>query len=82
MEPGPTVRGGEAVHEQPRRAGMILVRTRPEDALFVGDTVVSDARVVGQAACAGYPQLVEHVARLVGETDWAAETLGQFPQDL
>src|ERR1051325_7288534 len=51
------------VFEQPRRAGMIERRTRPEDAVVRFDLLVRDAEVIGDAALRRDAQLVENLAR-------------------
>jgi hypothetical protein len=48
--------------EQPRRP-RLLARAGPEDAHLPVDLLVGDARVVGDAAAGGFPQLLEDVAR-------------------
>ena len=48
--------------EEPRRAGVRGVGTRPEDAVFLADALVGDAVVIGRAAGSGAAQLVEDIA--------------------
>ena len=72
----------EGVEEQPRRAGVLGRRARPEDAALGVDLGVGDPRVVGRRAPGGAGQLVEHVfRRAVGEVAALAEALGQADQD-
>src|SRR5690606_33248588 len=49
--------------EQARRAGVVLVVARPEDAELPLDLLVGDAPVVDHAAARGSAQLVEDLAR-------------------
>ena len=73
MESGPAVRGRETLGEHPRRAGVLDVGARPEDTLLRVDPLVGDAGVVGDAAGAGPPQLVEDDPRIVREVLAPAE---------
>ena len=58
-EVGAPVRGGEAVEEHARGAGVVLGRARPEELLAGGQAFVGDPGVVGDPAGAGPPQLGE-----------------------
>src|SRR5262249_42491823 len=49
--------------EETRRAGMVLGRAGPEDAVLPLDALPGDAGIVGDAARGRQPQLVEDLAR-------------------
>src|SRR5439155_10207086 len=66
MEAGTAAGGGEAAGEEAGRAGVVLGRAGPEDAVLGGDLLVGDAGVVGGSAGAGAAQLFEDGAG-VGE---------------
>src|SRR5581483_1978037 len=71
-----------AALEEPRRAGMIRVRARPEDPLLALDPLPADARVVGAAAGREATQLLEDRARPgEGEEVADAEALGDVAHD-
>ena len=83
VEARPARRVGEALGEQPRRAGVLLARARPEHALLSRRFVVGDAAVVGRAAGGGAAELVEHALGVCERELLAvAEALGEFAQDV
>ena len=55
-------RCGKGFGEQARRSRMIECRTRPEDAVFGGDSLVGDPRIVRRSAFGRATELGEHLA--------------------
>ena len=71
-----------AVLEQPRRAGVVLRRARPENPHLVLHALPGDAGVVGRPARAGAPQLVEDLLVVAeGEQVPRAQAARQLQQD-
>ena len=82
-EPGPAVRGGEPVEEEPRGArGAPGSPGRARTRRLLGEPLVGDARVVGGAARAGPAQLLEDLLRVGREALLHAEAGGESVQHL
>src|SRR5450755_292516 len=73
----------EALLVEARRAWMVLRRAGPEDAVLLGNLLISDAPVVGLRSLCAEPQLVEDLA-CGGEAEvlFLAQALCQFASNL
>ena len=82
VEPGLPAGGGKATGEHPGGAFLFPCRAGPEQALVLRDLPVAHPRVVGRAAGAGPPQLVEHGLGIgEGEEAFLAQAGGQGLDD-
>src|SRR6185437_12855877 len=83
MELRPAIGEAKALLVEPGRAGAVLGRARPEDAVLLLDLLVADTVVVGLAPSGGDAQFVEDLAgRLIGEELPSAQALRQVADDL
>src|SRR5262249_12976480 len=82
VEPRPVIFGSKFVQEEPRGAGMVLVRAGPEHSVLLVYAFIRDTSIVCDAARTSSPQFIENSTRVVGEKTTLAQALSKRGKDL